>query len=97
MVRSCPKCGYNVALGQTTCERCTTYIPDYDQRRMAEALVTEKTVHSERQASSTRVRALEEVHHVNAVHGTIFWLIVFVVCVGLSALAAIAYNSQLYP
>ena len=88
----CPKCGQPVVLGQTVCARCNTIIREYNERRLAKALVTEKRVDQERRVSESRVVALEAIHRANAKWGVLFWLVVTALCIGLTVAAVFLYN-----
>ncbi len=90
--RPCSQCGQAVLLGQTVCVRCNTIVPEYDQRRFAEAVVTEKRTGEERGASEIRVETLETTHTVNRKSGIIFWLVVFGLCIGLTMIAILTYG-----
>jgi hypothetical protein len=98
MARPCPACGQLVSLVENVCPRCDTVIPEYDRRRFAEAEIIQKQVTDERRASRTRVDALEAIHRINARMGVVFWVIVVVLCVGLTLITAFLYNyfSQIY-
>lgn len=85
--RSCPQCGQPVLVNATVCPRCGTYVPEYDLRRFAEAKVTEQRVKQEREKSESRVATLEAGHRANLKLGVVFWTVVFLLCVGLAALA----------
>lgn len=90
--RPCPQCGQAILLGQKVCTRCNILIPEYDQRRMVEAVMTEKRVQEERRISESRVEALETVHTANRRMGIIFWLVVTGLCAVLAVLGSILYN-----
>lgn len=96
--RPCPACGQMIALDEKICPRCDTIIPEYDQRRFVEAETIQKRVEDERRASKVRVDALEAIHRINARLGVIFWLIVMVLCVGLTVATSLLYTyfSQVY-
>ncbi len=98
MARPCPACGQLVLLTDPVCPRCDTVIPEYDRRRFAEAEIIQKQVTDERRTSSARVDALETIHRINARLGVVFWLIVIMLCVGLTLITAFLYNyfSQVY-
>lgn len=87
--RPCPQCGQSVALNQTVCPRCNTFLPEYDKRRFTEAIAVDKQVQEERYISETRVETLEAIHTTNRNAGVVFWLVVFALCVGLTLLAAL--------
>jgi hypothetical protein len=99
MARPCPACGQIISLIETVCPRCDAVIAEYDQRRFVEAEVIQKQVTDERRASRARVDALEAIHRLNAQLGVVFWVIVVMLCVGLTLITTFLYNyfSQIYP
>ncbi|MDP9310397.1 MAG: zinc ribbon domain-containing protein [Chloroflexota bacterium] len=90
--RPCPQCGQPVLLGQSVCARCEAYVPEYDQRRFAEALTTEQRVHTERRETASRVAAKEAIYRVQARYTAVFWFIVIALCIGLSLFASYLSN-----
>jgi hypothetical protein len=92
--RPCPNCGQPTILGQTVCSRCHTYIPEYDQRRFAEAVKVGQQTQQVRQESEIRLEALEASHKASSRQGMIFWIAVVGACIGITMLLALLNNSR---
>jgi predicted nucleic acid-binding Zn ribbon protein len=92
ITRPCPSCGQAVLLTQSVCSRCNTYLPEYDQRRLAHAMIAEQKTHSERLISEASVETLEAGHRVRAVRGVFFWILVFFACIILAAIPILIFN-----
>ena len=92
MTRPCPNCGQAVMLTQSVCSRCNAFLPEYDQKRLAEALVAEQKTQSVRLKSEAKVQALEAHHRVRAVQGVFFWALVGLGCVSLTVIPILIYN-----
>jgi hypothetical protein len=60
---------------------------EYDQRRFAEGLAVEQRVNSERASLDVRTQELESHHTDRRWQGTLFWVIVMVLCIGVVAFA----------
>ena len=92
MTRPCPSCGQAVMLTQSVCSRCNTFLPEYDQKRLAQALVVEQKTQSGRQESESKAQALEAHHRTRAAQGVLFWVIVGLGCVALTVIPIFIYN-----
>ena len=92
MTRPCPSCGQAVVLTQSVCSRCNTFLPEYDQKRLAQALVVEQKTQSNRQESESKVQALEAHHRTRAVQGILFWILVGLGCIALTVIPIFIYN-----
>lgn len=90
--RPCPNCGQAVMLNQSVCSRCNTFVPEYDQRRMTQAMIVEQKTQAERTESEAKVQALESGHRVRAVQGVIFWVLVGMACIALTVLPILIYQ-----
>lgn len=90
--RPCPKCGQAVVLGQTVCPRCETFIPEYDQRRFAEAYAVKQQVESERRETDARTVVADRVYSARIWMGTFFWVFVIGLCIVLMILASVLSN-----
>jgi hypothetical protein len=90
--RPCPNCGHIVQLGQSVCPRCNTFLSEYDQRRLTQALIVEHKIQIERLDSESKVQALEAGHRVRAAQGGIFWIIVGLGCIILSVVPFLLVN-----
>lgn len=90
--RPCPNCGHTVQLGQSVCPRCSTLLSEYDQRRLAQSLIVEHKTQTERLESESKVQALEAGHRVRATQGVVFWIIVGLGCIVLTAVPFLIIN-----
>ena len=90
--RPCPSCGHAVPLNQSVCSRCNTFLPEYDQRRMTQALVTEQKTQVERRESEAKVQALESGHRVRAAQGVLFWLLFSLACIALTVIPFLIFR-----
>lgn len=90
--RPCPNCGHAVQLGQSVCPRCNTLLSDYDQRRLAQALIVEHKTHTERLETESKVQALEAGHRVRGAQGVVFWIIAGLACIALTVVPFLVYN-----
>ena len=90
--RPCPNCGHSVQLGQSVCPRCSTLLSEYDQRRLAQSLIVEHKTQTERLESESKVQALEAGHRVRATQGVVFWIIVGLGCIVLTAVPFLIIN-----
>lgn len=90
--RPCPVCAQPVILGRTVCTRCNTFIPEYDQRRFAEGLVTAQRVQNERVESDAKAEIIGEAYQSAARRGAIFWTILLLALCIVAALAVIVFN-----
>ena len=95
--RPCPNCGHSVQLGQSVCPRCSTLLSEYDQRRLAQSLIVEHKTQTERLESESKVQALEAGHRVRATQGVVFWIIVGLGCIVLTAVPFLIINYILNP
>jgi hypothetical protein len=80
-----------VQLTQTVCSRCNTFLPEYDQRRVAHAMITEQKTQAERREGEARVQALEAGHRVRAIQGVFFWILVALACLALTIIPIVIY------
>lgn len=92
ITRPCPSCGQAVLLTQSVCARCNTFLPEYDQRRLAQAIIAEQKTQNERLASEARVQTLEAGHRVRAARGVLFWLLVSLACIALTTIPILIFN-----
>lgn len=90
--RPCPSCGQAVLLSQPVCPRCATFLPEYDQRRAAQALIAEQKIQADRRASEANTQALEEGHRLRASQGLVFWLVVAIACMILASIPFVVYT-----
>jgi ribosomal protein L40E len=90
--RPCPSCGQAVPLNQSVCSRCNTFLPEYDQRRMTQAIIAEQKTQDERRESEAKLQALESGHRVRAIQGVIFWVIVGLACIALTVIPILVYQ-----
>jgi len=92
ITRPCPNCGQAVLLSQSVCSRCNTFLPEYDQRRLAQAIIVEQKTQNERMTSESKVQALEAGHRVRAIRGVFFWLLVGFACIVLTVTPILIFN-----
>ena len=92
ITRPCSNCGHAVHLGQSVCPRCNTFLPEYDQRRLAQALIVEQKTQAERLESESKVQSLETGHRIRAAQGVVFWVIVGLGCIALTIIPILVYN-----
>lgn len=92
ITRPCPSCGQAVLLTQSVCSRCNTFLPEYDQRRLAQAMIVEQKTQNERLTSEAKVESLESGHRVRAVRGLFFWILVSLACIVLTVIPILIFN-----
>lgn len=92
ITRPCPSCGQAVQLMQTICPRCNTFLPEYDQRRLAQALIAEQKTQTERLESESKVQALEAGHRVRATQGLVFWILAGLACIAITVIPFLIFN-----
>jgi hypothetical protein len=92
IARPCPKCGYCVLLSEAACPRCEAVIPEYDRRRLAEALAVEKSVTERRILSDAQSEARGEIYRVQVQRGTIFWIVAIILLCVLSIVVVQLYS-----
>lgn len=92
MTRPCPKCGRAVMLSETVCPRCETFIPEYDQRRFAEAQTVKQQVEFERREADEHTTAADKVYQAQIRMGMLFWVVVTGLCIGLAVLGIVLLN-----
>lgn len=90
--RPCPNCGHSIQLGQSVCPRCSTLLSEYDQRRLVQSLIVEHKTQTERLESESKVQTLEAGHRVRAAQGVVFWIIVGLGCIVLTAVPFLIIN-----
>ena len=90
--RSCPNCGQSVLLTLPVCPRCNTFLPEYDQRRITQAIVSEQKTMAERRQSEAKVQALEAGHRVRAMQGILFWIFAVLACIALVIIPIVVFN-----
>jgi len=90
--RPCPSCGHPVPLSQSVCSRCNTFLPEYDQRRMTQAIITEQKTLADRRESEAKVQALESGHRVRAAQGVLFWLLFSLACIALTVIPFLIFR-----
>lgn len=91
ITRPCPSCGQAILLTQSVCSRCNTFLPEYDQRRLVQAVIVEQKTKNERLESESNVQALEAGHRVRAAQGVAFWLLVSLGCIALTVLPIVIF------
>jgi ribosomal protein L40E len=92
ITRPCPNCGQAVLLTQSVCSRCNTFLPEYDQRRLAQAIIVEQKTQNERLTSESKVQALEAGHRARGVRGVFFWFLVGFACIVLTVTPILIFN-----
>lgn len=84
MFRPCPKCGHLVKINQEKCDKCKTYIREYDMRKFSRALEAEQRTKSEREIIRIEKEQTEKRNRQFIALGLIHWLIIifilFVLC-----------------
>jgi len=90
--RPCPSCGQAVLLTQPVCPRCNTFLPEYDQRRVTQAIITEQKTMADRRESEAKVQALEAGHRVRAMQGIVFWILAAIACLALTIIPIVVFN-----
>ena len=92
ITRPCPNCGYAVQLGQQVCPRCNTILSEYDQRRLAQALIAEQKMTAERLEGETRAQTLREEHRGGTARGIVFWMFAIAGCIALAVIPVLVFN-----
>ncbi|GEM_PF-2085672 len=90
--RPCPHCSQTIALDQTVCPRCATYVPEYDQRRFAQGLAVERQINEERRMTDARTVAADQVYRSRVRLGLVFWSVVGMLCFALAILTVLVSN-----
>jgi DnaJ-class molecular chaperone len=92
MTRPCPNCGQAVQLDQQVCPRCNTVMAEYDQRRLAQALIAEQKMTTERLESESQSQTLAAGHRGGTVRGVVFWIFAIVGCIALGVIPFLVFD-----